>query len=156
MAGSGTDGDEPDRARSALLRAELQGLALSIPAMLGVVRLFGASRNVASWEEIAEFLRGAPIQLAGGFGAMLLAVLLGLPGLAPHCARQPWLLAPWTVFVFALGSAFGCTLNWLVLGGVDHDAYLVKPLLVLLTYGCLPAFLLGCVVVLLFVGARRR
>ena len=39
---------------------------------------------------------------------------------------------------------------------VDHDAYLVKPLLVLLTYGCLPAFLLGCVVVLLFVGARRR
>jgi len=156
MAGTGSEGDPLARERSALLRAQLQGLGLSIPAMLGVVRLFGASRDLASWQEIAEFVRGAPIQLAGGYGAMLLAALLALPTLTPNCARHPWLLAPWTVFVFAFGCAFACTLNWLVLGGVDEQAYLVKPLLVLLRFGCLPAFLLGCVVVLLFVGARRR
>lgn len=152
----GSSGERLDHARSCLLRAQLLGLGLSLPAMLGMVRAFGPARDLASWQEIVEFVRAAPIQLAGGFGAMLLAALLAVPVLAPHCAQRPWLLAPWTVVVFGLGSAFACTLNWLVLGGVEQQTYLMKPLVALLTYGSLPALLLGCAVVLLFVGMRRR
>lgn len=148
-------GDDEDL-RSHLLRVQLLGLILSIPAMLGVVHLFGASRGLATWQQLGEFVRGAPVQLGGGYGAMLLAALLGLPALATRCGAQPWLLAPWTVLVFTLGCAFACTLNWLVLGGTDAQAYLVTPLQVLLLYGALPALLFGCLVVLLFVGLRRR
>lgn len=148
-------GDD-DEVRSILLRVQLLGLILSIPAMLGVVHLFGGSRGLATWQQLGEFVRGAPVQLGGGFGAMLLAALLGIPALATRCRTQPWLLAPWTVLVFALGCAFACTLNWLVLGGTDAQDYLVTPLQVLLVHGALPALLFGCLVVLLFVGLRRR
>ncbi|MBL8737821.1 MAG: hypothetical protein JNL12_15420 [Planctomycetes bacterium] len=148
-------GDD-DELRRRLLRVQLLGMFLSIPAMLGVVHLFGGSRGLATWQQLGEFVRGAPVQLGGGFGAMLLAALLGIPALATRCRAQPWLLAPWTVLVFALGCAFACTLNWLVLGGTDAQAYLVTPLQVLLVHGALPALLFGCLVVLLFVGLRRR
>ena len=145
-----------DDLRSHLLRVQLLGLFLSIPAVLGVVHLFGGSRGLATWQQIGEFVRGAPVQLGGGYGMMLLTALLGLPSLAAQCRTHPWLLAPWTVLVFALGCAFACTLNWLVLGGTDAQAYLVTPLRVLLVHGALPALLFGCMVVLLFVGLRRR
>lgn len=148
-------GKHDDDLRRHLLRVQLLGLLLSIPAMLGVVYSFGGARGLASWQQIGEFVRSAPIQLCGGFGMMLLAVLLGLPVLSGRCRTQPWLLAPWTVVVFAVGGAFACTLNWLVLGGTDAQAYLVTPLRVLLVNGTLPALLFGCVVVLLFVGLRR-
>lgn len=148
-------GKHDDDLRRHLLRVQLLGLFLSIPAMLGVVYWFGGARGLASWQQIGEFMRSAPIQLGGAYGMMLLATLLGLPVLASRCGRQPWLLAPWTVLVFALGGAFACILNWLVLGGTDAQAYLVTPLRVLLVNGTLPALLFGCVVVLLFVGLRR-
>jgi hypothetical protein len=142
--------DEDDLDRRRFLHTEWITLALAAPAMLGVTLLFG------SWRDAVGVLLHAPLQIAGGYAAMALAVLLAASALGPRSATAPWLLGPWNMLLFALGATVACGINCLVLGMDDVASYFTKPLLLLLTFGLIPALLMGQVAVLVLMLLQRR
>ena len=142
---------EPDAdVRRCFVRTELITLALAAPAMFGIAVWFGGVRDSV------QLLLLAPLQIVGGYAAMVLAVLLAAGPLGPGFARTPTLLGIWNVALFALGSLMACTINWLVLGMGDAGSYFGKPLLLLLTFGLLPAIVIGHLAVLIHVALLRR
>lgn len=132
------------------VRTELITLALAAPAMFGIAVWFGG------WRDSVALLGHAPLQILGGYAAMVLAVLLVAPRLSAGFARVPTLLGVWNVGLFALGAVVACGINWLALGMADAGSYFRKPLLLLLTFGLLPAIVIGHLAVLIHVAMRRR
>lgn len=136
--------------RRRFVRTELITLALAAPAMFCIAVWFGGLRDSV------QLLLLAPLQIVGGYAAMVLAVLLAAGPLGPGFARTPTLLGIWNVALFAIGALTACTVNWLVLGMGDARSYFQKPLLLLLTFGLLPAIVIGHLAVLIHVAMRRR
>ncbi|MCU0862874.1 MAG: hypothetical protein MUC36_03690 [Planctomycetes bacterium] len=142
--------DGADASRRRFVRTELITLALAAPAMFGITVWFGGLRDSV------QLLLHAPLQILGGHAAMLLAVLLAAGPLGRGFDRNPALLGIWNVALFAFGAVTACAINWLVLGMGDAGSWFRKPLLLLLTFGLLPAIVIGHLAVLIHMLQQRR
>lgn len=127
-------------------------IAISAPAMFALLLPFGGPRDAL------RLVGSLPLQIAAGYAAMLLVVLLFAPRLGPLCERTPLWMTPLHLLLFVVGVLAGCTVNWLHCDIDDPWSYFAKPAIPMLVVGCVPALLIGQIgaMVLVALQSKRR
>lgn len=136
MTMPGADSPASDQRRS-FLRVQWVTLAAALPAMVLVLVWWGG------WREAIGLATACLPQVAAGYAAMIgLALWFARRG-AGDPAASPSGFGHVQVGMFLVGVMAACVANWLGNDAGDPHSYFVKPCIALLTFGCVPAFLLG-------------
>lgn len=120
-------------------KASLWGLALSVPALIGVCSW------VANFSFCFQMVAAAWVQLLVAFGAMIGFVWLSPKNCAAACARRLWLFGGYFVALFLWGVLAGALASMVLYQSLSFSDYVLKPLFWLSLYGVVPAFCLGLV-----------
>ena len=145
---NGPEAARADRRRFTL--AGLAGLAAGAPAV------FLVSTMVLGLRDTRTALREWWPQVATGYAAMVLFLLVTARPLATRMQAAPAWIAPFHVVVFTVGAGAGSLANCLWNGATDWADWFGKPLFWLLLLGSAPALCIGVFAALVYVWLERR
>jgi hypothetical protein len=125
---------------AAFRTASVVVLLLAIPALFAT-----AGCVLGSVTETTKLLRAFPLQIAVGFGTMLLLAWAATPSFAVSCLDSLVTSGWFGAGEFVAGVLAASLSTMLLAGDFSVYDYVLKPLFWVVPTGIVPAFVLGCV-----------